>query len=86
MHRDGVAPLTTGTADRSHRHEETQPRARRREETDVTEAPGHLIVIEQAADGGFGACAPDLRGMREDGEPLPVPSAIATAYVDVDAA
>lgn len=77
----------------------------------MTEAHGYLIVIERAADGGFGAWAPDLpgcvglgdtvedttrdmreaialhlRGMREDGEPIPSPSTVATAYVDVDAA
>jgi predicted RNase H-like HicB family nuclease len=77
----------------------------------VTEVHGYLIVIEQAADGGFGAWAPDLpgcvalgdsveettrsmreaialhlRGMREDGEPIPAPSTVATAFVDVTAA
>lgn len=77
----------------------------------MTEAHGYLIVIERAADGGYGAWAPDLpgcvalgdtvedatrsmreavalhlRGMREDGDPVPTPSTVATAYVTGDAA
>ena len=77
----------------------------------MTQVHGYLIVIEQAADGGYGAWAPDLPGcvalgdtveettqsmreaiamhldgMREDGQPIPPPSTVATAFVEVDAA
>jgi predicted RNase H-like HicB family nuclease len=71
----------------------------------------YLIVIEQAADGGYGAWAPDLPGcvaladtieeteremreaiglhiasLREHGDPVPEPAALAGVLVEVDAA
>jgi len=77
----------------------------------VSDPRKYLIVIEQAADGGYGAWAPDqpgcvalgdtieeteremrdatalhLAGMGEDGEPIPQPSTVATAFVAIVAA
>jgi predicted RNase H-like HicB family nuclease len=76
-----------------------------------TDAPSYLIVIERAADGGFGAWAPDLpgcvalgdsiedaerqlreaiafhlEGLREHGEPVPAPTAVAAVMVTTPAA
>jgi predicted RNase H-like HicB family nuclease len=76
-----------------------------------TDAPGYLIVIERAGDGGFGAWAPDLpgcvalgdsiedaerqmreaiafhlEGLREQGEPVPAPTAVAAVMVTTPAA
>jgi predicted RNase H-like HicB family nuclease len=77
----------------------------------VSDPLRYVVVIEQAADGGFGAWAPDLPGcvslgdtieeteremheaiefhlesLREHGEPIPQPSAITAAVIEVDSA
>ena len=78
-----------------------------------TTTPSYLIVIERAADGGFGAWAPDLpgcvalgdtiadaeqravvdddylvvlEGLREQGQPVPSPTAVAAVMVTTPAA
>ena len=76
-----------------------------------TTTPSYLIVIERAADGGFGVWAPDLpgcvalgdtiadaeqqmreaiafhlEGLREQGQPVPSPTAVAAVMVTTPAA